>query len=31
MPDWNQRFANGEGKVDRGYYMRIAVAAFTPN
>jgi methyltransferase (TIGR00027 family) len=26
MPDWNQRFANGEGKVNRGSYMRIAVA-----
>jgi methyltransferase (TIGR00027 family) len=26
MTDWNRRFANGEGKVDRGYYMRIAVA-----
>ncbi len=26
MTDWNQRFANGEAKVDRGYYMRIAVA-----
>jgi len=26
MRDWNQRFANGEAKVDRGYYMRIAVA-----
>ena len=26
MTDWNQRFANGEAKVNRGYYMRIAVA-----
>lgn len=26
MLDWNARFANGEAKVDRGYYMRIAVA-----
>ena len=31
MTDWNQRFANGEARVDRGYYMRIAVAALTPN
>ena len=26
MTDWNQHFANGEAKVQRGYYMRIAVA-----
>lgn len=26
MTDWNRRFANGEAKVDRGDYMRIAVA-----
>ena len=26
MSDWNQRFANGEAKVERGYYMRVAVA-----
>lgn len=26
MTDWSQRFANGEAKVERGYYMRIAVA-----
>jgi methyltransferase (TIGR00027 family) len=26
LTDWNQRFANGEAKVQRGYYMRIAVA-----
>ena len=26
MTDWNKRFANGEAKVQRGYYMRIAVA-----
>ena len=26
MKDWNDRFANGQAKVDRGYYMRIAVA-----
>src|SRR5262249_16046931 len=25
MTDWNKRFANGEAKVDRGYYIRIAV------
>ena len=31
MTDWNERFANGEARVDRGYYMRIAVAAFTSN
>lgn len=26
MTDWNGRFAQGEAKVDRGNYMRIAVA-----
>lgn len=26
MTDWNERFADGEAKVKRGYYMRIAVA-----
>ena len=26
MLDWNQRFANGEAKVDRGAFMRVAVA-----
>jgi methyltransferase (TIGR00027 family) len=26
MTDWNQRFANGQAKVDRGSYMRIAIA-----
>lgn len=26
MTDWNKRFASGEGKVQRGYYMRIVVA-----
>ena len=26
MADWNHRFAEGKGKVERGYYMRIAVA-----
>ncbi len=26
MTDWNNRFAKGEAKVQRGYYMRIAVA-----
>ena len=26
MTDWNERFANGEANVQRGYYMRIAVA-----
>jgi methyltransferase (TIGR00027 family) len=26
MADWNARFARGQAKVERGYYMRIAVA-----
>jgi methyltransferase (TIGR00027 family) len=26
MADWNQRFARGEARVERGSYMRIAVA-----
>lgn len=26
MADWNQRFAEGQAKVERGYYMRIAIA-----
>jgi methyltransferase (TIGR00027 family) len=26
MIDWNKRFARGQAKVDRGFYMRIAVA-----
>jgi methyltransferase (TIGR00027 family) len=26
MTDWNKRFAQGQAKVDRGFYMRIAVA-----
>jgi methyltransferase (TIGR00027 family) len=26
MTDWNERFAQGRGKVERGSYMRIAVA-----
>jgi methyltransferase (TIGR00027 family) len=26
MTEWNTRYASGEAKVDRGYYMRIAVA-----
>lgn len=26
MLDWNKQFANGEAKVERGYYMRIVVA-----
>ena len=26
MADWNNRFAKGEAKTERGYYMRIAVA-----
>jgi len=26
MLDWNKRFAQGQAKVDRGFYMRIAVA-----
>ena len=26
MADWNKRFAKGEAKTDRGFYMRIVVA-----
>jgi hypothetical protein len=26
MADWNDRFAQGKAKVDRGSYMRIAIA-----
>jgi methyltransferase (TIGR00027 family) len=26
MADWNNQFAHGQAKVERGYYMRIAVA-----
>jgi O-methyltransferase involved in polyketide biosynthesis len=26
MTDWNDRFAHGEGRVERGAYMRIAIA-----
>ena len=26
IADWNNRFAHGEAKVDRGFYMRIAIA-----
>jgi methyltransferase (TIGR00027 family) len=26
MTDWNNRFAKGEAKVEKGFYMRIAVA-----
>jgi O-methyltransferase involved in polyketide biosynthesis len=26
MIDWNKRFAQAQAKVDRGFYMRIAVA-----
>jgi methyltransferase (TIGR00027 family) len=26
MDDWNRRFAQGQAKVDRGFYMRIAIA-----
>ena len=26
MLDWNKRFARGEAKVERGFYMRIAIA-----
>ena len=26
MTDWNKRFAEGQAKVERGHYMRIAVA-----
>ena len=29
MLDWNSRFARGEAKVERGSYMRIAVARMT--
>jgi methyltransferase (TIGR00027 family) len=28
MAEWNQRFAQGHGMVERGSYMRIAVASF---
>ena len=26
MDDWNRRFAQGKAKVERGFYMRIAIA-----
>jgi hypothetical protein len=26
MADWNERFAQGQGRVERGSYMRIAIA-----
>jgi len=26
MDDWNHRFAHGKAKVERGFYMRIAIA-----
>lgn len=26
MTDWNQHFAKGEAKVERGFYMRVAIA-----
>jgi hypothetical protein len=26
MTDWNRQFADGQGKVERGAYMRVAVA-----
>jgi hypothetical protein len=26
MTDWNERFAQGQAKVNRGFYMRVAVA-----
>jgi hypothetical protein len=26
MTDWNERFAQGQAKIERGAYMRIAVA-----
>ncbi len=26
MADWNERFAQGKAKVERGSYMRIAIA-----
>jgi methyltransferase (TIGR00027 family) len=26
LTDWNRRFARGQARVERGYYMRIAVA-----
>lgn len=29
MTDWNERFAQGTAKVERGFYMRIAVASAT--
>ena len=25
MDDWNRRFARGKAKVERGFYMRIAI------
>ena len=30
MLDWNTRFANGEAKIERAFYMRIAVAELAP-
>lgn len=29
MVDWNEQFARGKGKVERGFYMRVAVARLT--
>jgi hypothetical protein len=26
MAEWNERFAHGKAKVERGNYMRIAIA-----
>jgi hypothetical protein len=31
MMDWNNRFAQGQAKVERGSYMRIAVARVSPD
>ena len=30
MPDWNARFAQGQAKVERAPYMRIANASYQP-
>src|SRR4030095_5954804 len=31
MADWNVRYAKGEAKTERGYYMRVAVARRSPD
>jgi len=30
MADWNARFAQGQAKVERAPYMRIANASYQP-